>query len=412
MTRDALDTTLEAVKQLDMLLEESVEEARRRESKTFEEMVGDRSARIVLFGAGGLGRRTLAGLRSVGVTPLAFSDNRRDLWGRMVDGIEVLSPEDAARQFGVSAAFVVTIWGAGSVHRFADSVNQLNLLGCDVVVPASWLSWRYAETLLPFYAMELPSKLLEHASEVRTVFGFLSDDRSRREYVTQVQWRLTGDPSCLSHPVADPQYLVAEVVSELTDDVVLDCGAYDGDTLRSWIESRGSSFIRYYALEPDPSNRRLLEKYIADLRPDLAERVKVFPYAVTNFTGTARFDVTGLPSSSFGDGQGIPVECVRLDDLEMELEGLEPTFVKADIEGAELELIQGGLDILGRSHPVIAIAAYHRQDHLWKVPLAIKSLWSEYRLLLRPHNEEGWDLVLYAVPPKRDPTGQLSAVGP
>ncbi len=403
MTFGTLDFSLEPKTQLDMLLDESVKEARRRESNTFDQMVGDRSARIVLFGAGGLGRRTLAGLRSVGVTPLVFSDNRRDLWGRMVDGVEVLSPEDAARLFGATAAFVVTIWGAGSVHRFADSVDQLNLLGCDVVVPVSWLSWRYAEALLPFYAMELPSKLLEHASEVSTVFDYLSDDRSRREYVTQVQWRLTGDPSCLSHPVADPQYLVAEVVSELTNDIVLDCGAYDGDTLRSWIEFRDASFTRYFALEPDPNNRRLLERYIAELRPDIAERVIVFPYAVTNFTGTAKFAISGLPSSSLGDDQGIPVECVRLDDLEMELEGLEPTFVKVDIEGAELELIQGGRDILGRSHPVIAIAAYHRQDHLWQVPLAIKNLWSEYRLLLRPHNEEGWDLVLYAVPPNRDP---------
>lgn len=400
MAPNTLKASAEPWVQLDIMLSESVEEARFRESNTFDRIVGDLSSRIVLFGAGGLGRRTLAGLRSVGVFPLAFSDNQQDLWGRMVDGIEVLSPEDAVRLFGSSAAFVVTIYCSHSVHRFADPVTQLNLLGCSVVIPVSWLYWRHAGTLLPHYALELPSKLLEQAPEVRAGFDLMSDERSRQEYVAQVQWRLMGDPSCLPNPVADPQYFIAEVVAELVDDVVLDCGAYNGDTLKSWIESCGASFKKYFAFEPDSNNRLQLEKYIAKLHPDIAERVKVLPYGVTNVTGTSKFNMLGLPSSYFGDEKGTSVQCVRLDDLEKELEGWEPTFVKVDIEGAELELIQGGLKMLKRSLPIIAIAAYHRQDHLWRVPLAIESLWSKYRFFMRPHAEGGCELILYAVPPQ------------
>jgi FkbM family methyltransferase len=403
MTDELAELHLDPGSQLEELLAESVEDARLRESTTFDRIAGERATRIVLFGAGGLGRRTLAGLRAAGLEPLAFSDNRPTLWGTAVDGLPVFSPEDAARQFRTTAVFVVTIWGAGSTHRLADSVDQLNALGCDIVVPAAWLSWRYADELLPFYALDLPSKLLAQVPDVRRGFEVLGDDRSRLEYVTQVRWRLTGDSSWLAHPVPGPQYLVTDVASPLPDEVVLDCGAYDGDTLRSWIKSRGASFARYFAMEPDPLSHARLETYIAGLPPETAARVRVLPYSVASYTGLATFSASGSLSSSIREDGGITVDCIRLDDLEKELEGAVPTFLKVDIEGAELDALEGGTELLRRTHPMIAIASYHRQDHLWRVPLALRDLWSQYQCFLRPHNEEGWDLILYAVPPDRVP---------
>lgn len=388
---------------LDELLAESIEDAEDREQTTFERAAGERAERLVLFGAGGFGRRTLAGLRAAGLEPLAFADNRAALWGTSVDGLAVLSPEQAAQQFASTAAFVVTIWGAGSPHRFAHSVEQLGELGCPVVIPATWLSWRYSTQLLPFYALDLPSRLLAEASEVRRAFRILADDRSRAEYVSQIEWRLYGDPSVLSHPVEGRQYLVTDVALPLRDDVVLDCGAYDGDTLRSWLKDRGDSFARYLALEPDPLTLVRLQRCVAKLPADIAGRVQILPYSVSDSTGPVTFSASGLLSSSLSPGEGVVVESIRLDDLDRQLGGITPTFVKVDIEGAELDALDGGAELLGRSHPLIAIAVYHCQDHLWRVPLAVHELWPEYRCFLRPHNEEGWDLILYAVPPERVP---------
>ena len=49
---------------------------------------------------------------------------------------------------------------------------------------------------------------------------------------------------------------------------------------------------------------------------------------------------------------------------------------------------------------MLAICVYHKQDHLWRIPLLLRE-WHEYAFFLRPHNEEGWDLVCYAVPRAR-----------
>jgi FkbM family methyltransferase len=400
-THGSVATADESRAALEVLLAEPIDTARHREAATFEEASGSRSSSIVLFGAGGLGRRTLAGLRAAGVEPKAFADNRPTLWGTQIDGVDVLSPTDAAERFAKTAVFVVTIWGAGSSHRLAQSVDQLQGLGCDLVLPAAWLHWHYAEQLLPFYALELPSKLLEQSDDVRRCFELLADDQSREEFVAQVQWRLTGDPGHLSHPVAGAQYLVDDVATSNSEEVVLDCGAYDGDTLRSWLDVRGPSFKKYFAMEPDPISRGRMEASIARLDPDVAARVQVLPYSVSNYTGIATFSAMGTLSSSIGEGEGITVQCIRLDDLEKEFGDDTPTFLKVDVEGTELDTLEGGADFLRRARPLITIASYHIQDHLWKVPLAIHELWSGYQLYFRPHNEEGWDLILYAVPADR-----------
>ena len=135
--------------------------------------------------------------------------------------------------------------------------------------------------------------------------------------------------------------------------------------------------------------------------PEVAKRVRVLPYSVAGYTGTATFSASGSLSSAMGAEDGITVQCITLDDLEAELGGEDPTFLKMDVEGAELDALGGGMTFLGRTHPMLTIAAYHVQNHLWKVPLTINALSSDYQLYLRPHNEEGWDLILYAVPAER-----------
>ena len=93
------------------------------------------------------------------------------------------------------------------------------------------------------------------------------------------------------------------------------------------------------------------------------------------------------------------VNCVTLDDA---LAGAEPTYVKMDIEGAELERVERrARGTIQRHDPVLAICTYHVQDHLWKIPLLIQSMHSNYSFFLRPHLLEGWDLVCYAIPKTR-----------
>ena len=82
--------------QLEELLAESIEAAQQRQASTFDELTGGNATKLVLFGAGNLGRRTLTGLRKIGIEPVCIIDNNKSLWGQTLDGLPVHSPAEGA----------------------------------------------------------------------------------------------------------------------------------------------------------------------------------------------------------------------------------------------------------------------------------------------------------------------------
>ena len=185
---------------LDSLLNETIDAATRRERTAFDELAAPYERRLVLSGAGSFGRRTLAGLRRLGIEPLAFADNNPDLWGRQVEGLRVLSATQAAAEFGETAAFVLTVWNGQAQDRMADRVRHLRELGCARVIPAGLLYWKYPDVFLPYYPLDLPHKLLPHAGAVRLAYELFTDDASRAEYTSQVAFRLHLHYDALARP--------------------------------------------------------------------------------------------------------------------------------------------------------------------------------------------------------------------
>jgi FkbM family methyltransferase len=403
-------TARDPAEEVDRLLSEPIRVCVHREQFAFDEASLGGRRTIVLFGAGRLGRRTLRALRQVGESPVAFSDNAESLWGTRVDGLEVLSPDRAAARYGEHAVFVVTIWRAGGPHRFEQTRRQLGVLGCRYVVPVVILAWKYADAMLPHYCLDLPHRALDEAADVKRAFALLSDARSRAEFAAQLRFRLLGDLDGLPHPDSEPQYLATGIFSSRDDEVFVDGGAYDGDTLRSVIAA-GRQFREYVALEPDPANFAALQRYVAGLPGSLRERVKPLPFAAYSVKTRMRIEDGGSASATLvpatGPERATDVECVPLDEI---CADRPLTFLKLDIEGAEPEALAGARTTIARDRPVIAVCVYHRQNHLWKLPLLVESTVTEYRYYLRPYNEEGWDLVCYAVPSERGMTASRQSV--
>jgi hypothetical protein len=66
-----------------------------------------------------------------------------------------------------------------------------------------------------------------------------------------------------------------------------------------------------------------------------------------------------------------------------------------------MDALAGARTILRDHAPILAVSAYHTQDHLWTIPGLIDDLHPGYDFYLRPHDIEMWDLVCYAVPARR-----------
>jgi len=370
---------------LDDLLAEPVEAALKRQTQAFETIAGGRP--LILFGAGNFGRRTLKGLRAIGITPVAFCDNNRSLWNREIDGLPVLSLPHAAAKYGRDAAFAVTIWTGEATDKMADREKQLRDVGCRFVVHWGLLYWRYPK-LFPHYAANAAHLVLEQAAEVRACADLWADDFSRREYLAQIRWRLQFDFASLADPVPGPLYFRDELYRLSPEEVFVDCGAYDGDSVREFLKHSRGRFRKVFAFEPDPLNFQKLQSAIA------GQSIKLAQAAVGRVNGRVAFVAAGTAASSVGEGDG-QVDCVSLDSY---LANEHPTFIKMDVEGYELEALAGARQIIARDAPALAVCVYHAQDHIWKVPLQILYYNPSYKFYLRPHLRDAWDTVCYAIP--------------
>lgn len=354
----------------------------------------DGSGRVALYGAGTLGRQVLERLRRAGGEPAAFADDTPGKQGQEVDGVPVMRPREAAERFGEGLVFVVTI--LNPALRFTEAKARLERETHRPALSFLNLAWKYPEAFLPFYQFELPGEVVQKADDIRAAFRAFEDEESRRQFVAHLRFRLRLDYAALpanSHDDYFPEGLVPALPA---DAVFVDCGAFDGDTVRRFLAHQRGSFGAVYAFEPDAENFRRLRDYAAGLGADAA-RVHVFKAGVGERRTTLRFNATGNMSASLSEAGSVEVEVLPVSEVVRE-NGPAAVYVKYDVEGAEWEALRGTEELIRRARPLLAVSIYHRPDDLWQLPLYLRALPPAYRLFLRTQGDDGMDVICYAIP--------------
>jgi FkbM family methyltransferase len=125
-------------------------------------------------------------------------------------------------------------------------------------------------------------------------------------------------------------------------DVGANVGAY---SLRA--AGRGMLVV---AFEPNPENARVLRRNaeINNLPVDLQE------FALGSSTGDIKMSLTG-PTSRITDEDGVLVAMRTLDSFKLD----KADLLKVDVEGHELDVIEGAVDTLRRLHPRIMVEMHH-----------------------------------------------------
>jgi FkbM family methyltransferase len=173
----------------------------------------------------------------------------------------------------------------------------------------------------------------------------------------------------------------------------IDCGAFDGDTIRVLAALAGR--VEAIALfEPCARSLARLGAYLRANEGQLAERVMLFPCGVWDRTAELRFDGESVAASSIDAAGSSLVQCVAIDDaLQC---SFDPTVIKMDIEGAEPRALAGAEQTIRRSRPDLAISVYHALSHFWEIPALLERWAPGYRFYLRTYGAAGFETVLYA----------------
>jgi FkbM family methyltransferase len=134
--------------------------------------------------------------------------------------------------------------------------------------------------------------------------------------------------------------------------VVYDGGSWPGDFTVSASRLVGPKG-KVYAFEPNPVHARYLREV---LRSNECDNVVLVEKALARTTGRFNFHEEGAGSRLKSNGS-INVKTISLDDFASSFG--EPSFVKLDVEGAEIDIIRGAERTISRCLPNLAIASYH-----------------------------------------------------
>lgn len=169
--------------------------------------------------------------------------------------------------------------------------------------------------------------------------------------------------------------------------VFYDVGGYDGFTSAEFVK-RYPNFSSVHIFEPERENRGVCQKRFSS-----EDKVSVHFFGLGRENATVRFSGDGSSSVVSDTGDQL-IQIRKLDDLELP----PPSFIKMDIEGAELEAIIGAKSTIAKFSPTLAIAGYHGADHLWRLTETILDLQPNYAVFLRHYTESIYETVLFFCP--------------
>ena len=341
--------------------------------------------RLAILGASDEGRR-LAGLcEAQGIEIAAVADDNPALEGAALEGVPVRKVEALAP---LARDVPVVI----ASHRTLKATRRLEAMGFAHAAPFALLQTMDPERFPPHpFCAGWLEDLVENRRAYAALADALADDFSRRVLDAVLGYRMSGDPLLLEPVVEWELYGPAGLIDYGSDEVYLDGGSYDGDSIRLFIARVGGRYERILGFEPDPAT---FARLAANFRGE--PRVEPHPAGLWCRSTTLRFDGAASRASGLSERQGtIEVPVTSIDAV---LDGARATYIKMNIEGAEQEALRGAARTIARWRPKLAISAYHRAADLREIPALVRRLEPSYRLYLRQHDGGLIETVLYALP--------------
>lgn len=338
---------------------------------------------IVIWGTGLAGKMIKKALDNLGIEIACFVDGKEETCGQTFQG----APVRDIKMIPEKAIVIIAANVHYGIHQKLACQGHSNYYYIDPI----WLF---------FYDEDEPDSVKniieDNYKQINQAFNMLADDYSRKVFSNILSHRIFHDLN-LIWEIYDPhQYFGNDLIHNVSGNFA-DCGAFQGDTLRDFMGQIGNSPYHYFAFEADEYNYNVLKKACCK---NQWENTTLFHIALWKKRGSLFFvseDATGEVSGKIADNTLSKSVTVDADSLDNILENESIDFIKMDIEGAEMEALEGGVKIIKEQKPTLAISAYHKLSHLWEIPLYVKRIVPEYQIYFRHHMWNMADTVCYGI---------------
>lgn len=212
-----------------------------------------------------------------------------------------------------------------------------------------------------------------HRAELEEIYNLLADEISKKVFENAVKYKLSGKIDYLFDCETPISEVYSSVLKLQNDETYFDLGAYRGDTVAEFL-SNTNGYNHIVAVEPDKKTYNKLCIATQDIK-----NIHNVNACVGDSDGETFFDMLGSRGSSAGKGSDI-INSVTIDALSGRY---VPTYIKMDIEGAEIAALSGGIQTISMHKPKMQIAAYHRSEDLIAVPQEVLKINGDYKIYLR-----------------------------
>ena len=340
------------------------------------EKLKESSKPIFIYGTGNGADKVLdeaerLGIKIEGVCASEGFVRKRDFRGFQVRSINSIA--ENYEDYIIAPAF------ASSIKEICDFIKELSKKHTVImpVVPV------FCNTLFNREYVE------NHLEDLKKSRNLLFDEESKRIFDNMVYFQYTGDLSYLFTSESSREDALKDILMLTDKEDMLDLGAYRGDTIEELITLTGG-YSSVTAFEPD---RKSFEKLTA--YAEGKENITLYPYAVYSERKELVFSGGGGRQSTLDASGKYTVIATDVDSVI----GSKPiTYLKADVEGVEEEMLIGMQNLLKEQKPKLSLACYHKTEDLCTLIPLINKINPNYRIHLRHHPYiPFWDTNLYCI---------------
>jgi len=203
-------------------------------------------------------------------------------------------------------------------------------------------------------------------------------------------FKLKSTPDVVFGSFIGEQYRLPEIVEPEMGNCVLDIGGLFGET-SFWFSNLVGDQGRIFCFEPVPENYRVL---LENLSANGTKNIIPVNLAVGEKSG--EIQISGSGGGATASDSGKTFSCTSIDDFVRNNNLARVDMIKMDIEGYEMNALQGAVETLKRFKPKLAISVYHGGEDLARIPLFIEDLGLGYRMYLRHFKPVLSETILFA----------------
>ena len=340
---------------------------------------------VVLFGAANMGILFKKFCTTNDINVLAFCDNDKNKVGTTILNTKVISPSMLKQYCDSSVQIIITSSQDDEIK------HQLTNYGFTNNCSHSYLSTIYPAKFPTLCWSTNINYIINNSESIKKCFNLLKDSVSKKHFINILRYRLTLNNNYLASIAYDHNkaYFDKNIIKLSKDEVFLDGGAFDGDTLKEFISITNNNFNKVYCFEPDPKSYSKLKSFLVKLNDS---RIIPLKLGLGNKEESLYFASEGNIQSKIVDSSKMKIKIVPIDNyIDQNF-----TFIKLDIEGHEKEALKGASKTIKSKKPKLAICVYHHYQDLWEIPLLIKEQNPDYDIYLRHYGHTLFDTICYA----------------